>query len=134
MSIVTDARVLRGAAAAMALGRVGIGAATLVDPGPTVRLWLGSATSPAAGALGRALGARDLALGVGALGALAAPRRGAWPWVLAGGAADAADAAATVLAWEHVSRRGRWLVTAAAGGAAVTSTALCCGLVAARDR
>jgi hypothetical protein len=63
--------------------------------------------------LARALGARDVALGVGVLLALRhdAPARG---WVEAGGLADAGDVLVTLAALKELPRRGRWAVLAAA--------------------
>jgi len=71
---------------------------------------------------GRALGSRDLALGLGALAALARPSAAAGParaWVGAGALADALDVAATVASWDELPQRSRWLVAASAGGAAI---------------
>ena len=75
---------------------------------------------------GRALGARDLALGLGALAALQGP--GAEPgqaaaWVAAGALSDALDVAASVASWRDLPRVTRWLVAASAGGAALTGAA-----------
>ena len=63
--------------------------------------------------LARALGARDLTLGLGALGS---GNRG---WAAAGAAADALDAAVTLGSFNELPRRGRLLVLGAAGGGAI---------------
>ena len=72
--------------------------------------------------LARALGGRDVALGVGVLMALRheAPARG---WVEAGGLADAGDVLVTLAALNELPRRGRWVVLAAAS-AGVLAAAL----------
>lgn len=72
---------------------------------------------PAATLLSRCLGARDLALGLGAILAMRheAPVRG---WVEAGGMADAADLVSTLMVFPSLPRTSRWAVVAAAGTAA----------------
>ncbi|MGH3319117.1 MAG: hypothetical protein ACRDN9_02865 [Streptosporangiaceae bacterium] len=105
-------------AAALAVGRVALGVSLLAAPGPLLRPWTGQpAELPAARMLARAMGGRDLALGLGALTALSrnGQSRG---WVLAGAAADGADLVATVLAWPALPRAGRWVAAAAAGSGA----------------
>jgi hypothetical protein len=63
------------AATAVAAGRVALGLAALARPDVPARPWVGaSADGLAAQVFGRALGGRDLALGLGALSALAAQR------------------------------------------------------------
>jgi hypothetical protein len=84
---------------------------------------------------GRALGARDLALGLGALAALQGP--GAEPgsaaaWVAAGALSDALDVAASVASWSDLPRVTRWLVAASAGGAALTGAAAALTLATSR--
>jgi hypothetical protein len=73
--------------------------------------------------MARALGARDVALGMGALVAMnrEAPTRG---WLEAGALADAGDVAATLLGWQSAPRFGRWLVLLAAGAGVVTGAVL----------
>lgn len=122
-------------AGGVAAGRVAIGVAALLWPAFPLRPWVGGAAAGGAATktLGRALGVRDVALGVGALRALAL-RTGAGGragsagseaayWVAAAGLCDAGDAAATVLGWRRLSRSGRWFVLAAATGAAAASLA-----------
>lgn len=121
-------RVLEMAAAALAGGRAALGVTAVVTPSLPARLWVGPAgAQPEGRLLGRALGARDLALGAGALLALASGEGvdGAWTWLAVGGFADAVDAAATLAAWPTLPPHGRWLVLAAAGGGAFTGAALC---------
>jgi hypothetical protein len=64
------------------------------------------------------MGARDLALGLGAILAMRhdAPVRG---WVEAGGLADAGDLAATLLAWRSLPRASRWGVAVLTAGGVV---------------
>jgi hypothetical protein len=75
---------------------------------------------------GRALGARDLALGLGALAALQGPTAeagSARAWVAAGALSDALDVAASVASWRELPKVTRWLVAASAGGAALAGAA-----------
>jgi len=69
--------------------------------------------------LGRALGGRDLALGLGALAALERQSDEASAWVAAGALSDALDVAASLASWRELPRLTRWLVLASAGGAAI---------------
>jgi hypothetical protein len=129
-------RLSRYAAVAVAAGRVGLGVTALVKPSVPGRPWVGpSADEPGAQVLARALGARDLALGLGALAAVstsaggrpavgrAANGRAAAAWYAAGALSDALDAAVTAAAWPHLPKATRWLIAAAAGGAALTGAA-----------
>jgi hypothetical protein len=131
---------MRRGATALALGRTAIGVAALASPALIARPWVGEASGPAARVLGRALGGRDLALGLGALAALqrvppppvppGAPGR-AGAWVAAGALADSLDVLATVAAWDELPPAGRWLVAVSAGGAAVAGAAAAWSLLAA---
>jgi hypothetical protein len=106
---------------------VGLGVAALVSPSVPARPWVGaSADELGAQVFGRALGGRDLALGLGALAAARAASSGARPagaWYAAGALSDALDLAVTVAAWRRLPRATRWLVAASAGGAAVAGAA-----------
>ena len=70
---------LRRGATAVAVSRVGVGVVAFAAPALVARSWVGGAGGgPSGRVLGRALGGRDLALGLGALAALrlqAASRR-----------------------------------------------------------
>jgi hypothetical protein len=118
---------MRRGALTVAAGRVALGLTALAWPAVPARPWVGaSADDLAARVFGRALGARDLALGLGALAALARP--GAEPgraasWVAAGALSDALDVAASLASWRDLPRMTRWLVAASAGGAALTGAA-----------
>jgi len=117
-------RTARTAVLGIALARAGLGLAALVNPELVARPWVGEGgrgDGPAV--LGRALGGRDLALGLGALAAAADPQALS-AWVLAGGLADVVDATVTIAFYPRLPRRGRVLVLAAAGGAAI-GAALC---------
>jgi len=96
-----------------ATARLLIGGGFLVAPGLAMRPWIGDAAAhPSARLLARAVGARDVAL---ALGTLGAARRGALrPWLAAALLADATDLALTVAQRDRLPARGR-LVSAIAG-------------------
>ncbi len=122
---------LRDGATAVAAGRVALGLTALAWPSGPARPWVGAAAADdlAVRVFGRALGARDLALGLGALAALRRPAGtpgsggSAAAWVAAGALSDALDVAASLAAWRELPRAGRWLVVASAGGAAVAGAA-----------
>ena len=87
------ATVARAAAAA----RAAIGIALLAAPGPVGKRWLGDASEqPGPQVSISGLGGRDLALGLGTFWALSGRRRTPRPWLIASGAADVADLAATL--------------------------------------
>lgn len=89
-----------------ALGRVAIGTALVLAPRRAVSGWVGrDADRPSVQALTAALGIRDLALGVGAAGALWRGD-GARVWLRAGTAADLVDFVATVRARDGLPRLG----------------------------
>jgi hypothetical protein len=118
---------LRQGATAVAAGRVAIGLAALAWPSVPSRPWVGAAADDlAARVFGRALGARDVALGVGALTALgreSAEPGSARAWVAAGALSDTLDVVASVASWRDLPRIGRWLVAVSAAGAAFTGAA-----------
>jgi hypothetical protein len=91
-----------------ARGRQLVGAAFVLVPGLAGRAWIGSdAARRPVKVLARAFGARDLAIGLGAVIALdrGAPVRG---WIEAGALSDAIDTAASVLAGNSIPPRIRW--------------------------
>jgi hypothetical protein len=118
---------LRRGATAVAVGRVALGVTALAWPSIPARPWVGAAADDvAARVFGRALGARDLALGLGALAALRGPAAqagSARSWVAAGALSDALDVVASVSSWHELPRVTRWLVAASAGGAALAGAA-----------
>jgi hypothetical protein len=118
---------IRRAAWAVAAGRVALGLAALAWPSVPARPWVGSAADGlAAQVFGRALGARDIALGLGALQALqhqTADPDPARAWVAAGALSDALDVAASLASWHELPQTTRWLVVTSAGAAALTGAA-----------
>ena len=117
---------LRRGAATVAAGRVALGLAALAWPSVPARPWVGAAADDlAARVFGRALGARDIALGLGALTALQRPAEpgSACAWVAAGALSDALDVVASLASWRELPRTSRWLVAVSAGGAALTGAA-----------
>jgi len=118
---------LRRGAWAVAAGRVALGLSALAWPSVPARPWVGAAADDlAARVFGRALGARDIALGLGALTALqrqAAEPGSARAWLAAGALSDALDVAASLSSWRELPRRSRWLVVVSAGGAALAGAA-----------
>ncbi len=127
MSWTPDAALLRRGAMAVAAGRVVLGVTALARPSVPARPWVGgSGDEVATRVFGRALGARDLALGLGALAALkgrAAQAGAARTWLAAGALSDGLDVVASVLAWRELPRFTRWLVAASAGSAALAGAA-----------
>jgi hypothetical protein len=115
---------LRRGALAVAAGRVAIGVTALAWPAAPSRPWVGAAADDlAARVFARALGARDLALGLGTLAALQGEDGSASLWVAAGALSDALDVAASLASWRELPRVGRWLVAGSAAGAALTGAA-----------
>ena len=121
---------VRTGATAIAAARTAIGVVAIAAPTLVTRPWLGPDRGPAVRVLGRALGGRDLALGLGALAALRQPPAGPRPaghpglWIGVGALADATDVLATVAAWKELPPVSRWLVATSAGGAAVAGAAV----------
>jgi len=117
----------RYAATAAAVARVAVGVAALTWPSVPARPWVGaSGDELTAEVLGRALGARDLALGLGTLAAIRRSPAGPWPagaLYAAGALSDALDVSITVAAWRRLPKVGRWLVAGSAAGAAVAGAA-----------
>jgi hypothetical protein len=140
-----DARraLLRRGATAVAAARVAIGVAALLRPDVPSRPWVGTGAGDGPAGLagrvfGRALGGRDLALGLATLVALrqlgdepaaasAAGEPGAQEaaslWVAAGALADALDVVTSLVSWRDLPRFSRWLVVGSAAGASLTGAA-----------
>lgn len=106
----------RDLARSFALGRIAIGVALLAVPRWVGGPWIGfdAVSSRGAQVLLRALGARDLALGLGLKASVDrdAPTRG---WLEAGVVADGTDLAVTLTAGDDLPLSGRVLVGALAG-------------------
>jgi hypothetical protein len=93
-------------------GRIGFGALLVADPGRLVSAWIGrEGRNAGPQALGRAVGARDLVLGAGAI---AAADDTLVPWLIAALVADSTDLLATLAAGRGIPLRSRILVGAAA--------------------
>ena len=108
----------RAVAGALALGRVGLGAAVLVAPEGVTSRWLGEhAQHPAVRYLAHSLGVRDVALGALALRSLR-DRRFAAETQVACAMADAVDAIATFSARAELPPAGALGTVAVAGTAA----------------
>jgi hypothetical protein len=122
---------LRRGATAGAAARVAIGVLALARPGVPSRPWVGVGAGAeegtaglAARVLGRALGGRDLSLGLGALAALTQEDgESSSAWVAAGALCDALDVAATLASWRELPRVTRWFVLTSAGGASLVGAA-----------
>ncbi len=104
----------RDVARLIAAGRIAIGAALMVAPRLSTRLWLGEdADRPGTQVVARAMGVRDVVTGAIALHTLGRPDVGArWQRTLAG--VDAVDLAATLAARSELPRSGVALVVAMA--------------------
>lgn len=110
----------------VAAGRIGFGVALILTPRRMSAAWLGGdAARAGTQVVTRGLGARDLALGAGALAVPAAQLR---PWVVAAIIADAADLVATLVAGDSLPLTGRVLVGAIASGGAVLGVVALAGL------
>jgi len=102
----------------LSYGRIAVGGSLVALPGRAGAGWIGdAATDPAVKVFTRALGIRDLVVGLGTAKALDAgePARS---WVVLGAACDAVDFAATLLAIRHIGLRRALPVLAVAGAAA----------------
>lgn len=112
----------QGLARSLAIGRIAIGVLALLVPGPMIRLWTGRQNAAGARMLGRVIGGREVALGLGALLALKhqAPVRG---WMEAASLSDAVDCAVTATRFRSLPRIGRWLFLVGAAVAAATEGA-----------
>ena len=100
-----------------------IGATLALLPRLATANWVGSdSRRPGTKALARAVGARDLGLGLGVLKSLSdgSPLR---PWLAASALADAADFAATLAHGDRFPASGRAAVLAIAGGSALICAA-----------
>ena len=115
---------LAGGVQPLAWARIGLGVVAFLAPTLPSRPWVGGdADRPSAKTLARALGARDVALGLGTLLAQrhGSPVRG---WLEASAVADAGDVVATLINWRSSPRFGRVGVLAAAAGGAAACTLL----------
>jgi hypothetical protein len=114
----------RDLALASARGRIAFGVAFLLAPGLVGRRWIGAdADRRAVKLVVRALGARDVALGLGVVIALdrGTPVRG---WLEGSALADSADFLATLLAGDSIPEDARRAVLLIAAGSAALGAAL----------
>lgn len=108
--------------AAIGLGalRVGLGVTALVVPELAGRVWIGDAAIGRDKAVVlRALGGRDVALGVGVL--LAGRRGNLRRWVLLGALSDFVDVLSTAAGFTELPKWRRWLVLGASGASAAAA-------------
>jgi hypothetical protein len=112
----------RALAAGLSLNRVGFGLAYLVAPARAGKGWIGrAARDPATQVFARGHGARDIALGAGALGTLVRGQpRQARDWMCAQALADGTDMVATLASRRRLSSSGfRFAMLMAGGSTAV---------------
>src|SRR5919204_6981639 len=114
---------MRILAALISAGRVAFGVAFIAKPQLMDRAWIGKqARVPGAQLLARAVGSRDLVLGLGGLQAVARNDGSARPWLGAGAICDAIDFGATWAAGRTIPRQARRGVLAIAGMFSLLST------------
>jgi hypothetical protein len=107
---------MRILAGLISIGRLLFGVAFIAEPKLMERAWIGKqARLPGAQLLTRAVGARDLALGLGGLQALTRNDGSARPWLAAAAVCDAVDFGATWTAGRGIPRQARSNVLAIAG-------------------
>jgi hypothetical protein len=114
----------RDLALAHARGRMVVGASLTLFPRLAGRFWIGAdASRRPVTVLARAMGARDLAIGLGVAIALdrGAPVRG---WLEAGTLSDSVDFAATALAGDSIPTASRRATLVVASGSALLGAAL----------
>ncbi len=116
-------------AAGLAANRVLYGIGFLAAPRPVAGGWIGPAAMlPPVKVLTRAVGARDLVLGAGALAALADERADPRPWFAAQLVCDATDFLATRAAGRTLPKRGRRFGLVMAGASTAIAAAATFGL------
>jgi hypothetical protein len=116
---------VRALATGLAANRCAFGLGYLLAPRRTGTGWIGpAARRPATTVFTRALGARDLALGLGALGALrAGDDAQARTWMAAHALADGADLVATLAARRSLPAGALLFATAMAAGSTAVALA-----------
>lgn len=111
---------VRKTAIAISLGRAALGGALVLAPAKVATAWVGSTgAEPAAQALARAVGIRDLAIGTGAALAVLGEDDAAATWLSAAALCDLGDVAATLAARDALPAAGVQGTVALAGVAAV---------------
>jgi len=125
---------MRILAGLISTGRVLFGVAFIAEPRLVERAWIGKqARLPGAQLLTRAVGARDLALGLGGLQAVARNDGSARPWLAAAAVCDAVDFGATWTAGRGIPRQARAGVLAVAGVSSLLSAIAAVGIGRAGD-
>src|ERR671921_643352 len=120
---------MRILAGLISLGRFGFGVAFVAQPKLMERAWIGKqARLPGAQLLARAVGARDLVLGLGGLQALRRDDGSAGPWMAAASICDAVDVGATLAAGRGIPRGARNGVLAIGGVFSVLSAIAAAGV------
>jgi hypothetical protein len=125
------ARIMAGG---LALNRIAFGLNYVLRPQSAASTWIGrTAKQPATQVMTRSQGIRDVALGGGALLALARGEAGeARVWVAAHALSDATDLAATWLARDRLPRRSARLALGVAGASTAVAAAAAAGVRPAR--
>jgi hypothetical protein len=114
----------------ISFGRFLFGVAFISQPQLMEQLWIGKqARLPGAQLLARAVGARDLTVGLGGMQALArGDGSSARPWLAAGATCDAVDFGATLAAGPSIPRDARTGVLVVAGAGALLSAVAAAGV------
>ena len=117
--------VVRTLATGLAVNRLLWGVSALAAPSKAAGTWIGSsAADPGTGVIVRSQGARDIAIGLGALAALrdgsTGPPRA---WFAAQALTDAADLAATLAAWRSLPTPSALFGASVAAGSAAIALA-----------
>ncbi len=108
--------------ALISLGRIVFGTVFIAEPKVMEQGWIGKqARLPGAQVLSRAVGARDLAVGLGGLQATIRNDGSARPWMAAAALCDAIDFGATYAAGRRIPRQPRMTVLGIAAAATVLS-------------
>lgn len=120
---------MRILAGLISLSRFILGVAFIAEPKLMERAWIGKqARLPGAQLLSRAVGARDLALGLGGLQALTRNDGSARPWLAAAAVCDTVDFGATWTADRGIPRQARSGVLAIAGAFSLLSAIAAAGI------
>src|ERR671915_1804520 len=99
---------MRILAGLISCGRLVFGVAFIAKPRLMEQAWIGKqARLPGAEVLSRAVGARDVALGLGGVQAVARGDGSAPPWLAAAAICDAVDFGATLAAGRRIPREPR---------------------------
>jgi hypothetical protein len=120
---------MRFLAGLISFGRFLFGVAFIAQPKLMDRSWIGKqARLPGAQVLARAVGARDLALGLGGLQAVRRNDGSAQPWLAAAAICDVVDFGATWAAGRGIPRQARTGVLAIAGVFSLLSAIAAAGI------